>query len=244
MNKSLCGFVSSVLSSLHSVDPLNNGDLDGLHTSKNARIFLISNSANNSKPKQTNNRKYISYSDTYDYKGETYKVNSMPTGIYTDMLRKVIGQFKLSRKLWGRVLVVRIDLHQSKFTENSKTVSWFFKSMVKRLKKQYSLEQVGYFWVREQERAKAQHYHCWLFLDGNRIKHSSNVIKMAKDVWVKNWAGNHHIPTTRKPFRLVDSKVTEQEVVYWFSYGCKGRGKGYRPPQCKDYGTSRLKVLS
>ena len=243
--KALCGFVSAVLSQPTAPKATNNKGFDTLETGGFNGIFLLSNKASNetlnSKPKATNNRKHISYSDTFNHKGNEYAVNSKPTGIYTGMMGKVIDQLDLAQQLWGRVLVVRIDLHQSQYTEDSKKVSWFFKQMVSKLKKKYKFDQVGYFWAREHESSKAQHYHCWFFLDGRKIKHSSKVIKMAKETWVENWAGNHHIPTTKKPFRLIDSADIKHEVIYWLSYACKGRGKGYRPPQSKDYGTSRLK---
>jgi len=240
--KALCGFVSSVLSQQAPLKASNYRGFSGLDNGRNAGIFLISNKEPlPSKTKAISNRKYISYSETFKHGEVEYSVNSKPTGIYTGMMGKVVDQLDIAQQLWGRVLTVRVDLHQSSYTADSKTVSWFFKQMVRKLKKQYKFDQVGYFWVREQERAKSQHYHCWFFLDGRKIKHSSKVIKMAKDTWVKNWAGNHHIPTTKKPFRMIDSAEVKREVVYWLSYACKGRGKGYRPPQSKDYGTSRLK---
>jgi hypothetical protein len=244
--KALCGFVSADLSQSTLLKASNEKGFSDLECGENAGIFLISNNALSSKPKPkpkaTSNRKYISFSETYNHNGVDYMVNSEPTGIYTYMMSRIIKQLDTAQKLWGRVLVVRIDLHQSEYTEDSKTVSWFFKHMVAKLKKRYHFDQVGYIWVREHERAKAQHYHCWFFLDGRKIKHSSKVITMAKETWVKNWAGNHHIPTTKKPFRLIGSEEVKHEVIYWLSYACKGRGKGYRPPQSKDYGTSRLKI--
>lgn len=67
--KALCGFVSAVLSQSESTKDRNDGGVSDLKNGENARIFLISNKALNSKPKATNNRKHISYSDTYNHKG-------------------------------------------------------------------------------------------------------------------------------------------------------------------------------
>lgn len=241
--KPLCGFVSAVLSKPMHLMTANNKGFAIPVIGSYAGIFLISNTnPKPTKPKATANRKYVSYSETYKHGEVEYAVNSAPTGIYTTMLSKAINQIDIAQQIWGRVLTVRIDLHQSNYTNDSATVSWFFKQMVRKLKAHYKMEQVGYFWAREQERAKSQHYHVWLFLDGSKVKHSSVVIRMAKSIWVKNWAGQHHIPTTKKPFRLINSEEIKAEVIYWLSYACKGRGKGYRPPQSKDYGTSRLKV--
>ncbi|MEA3406411.1 MAG: inovirus-type Gp2 protein [Pseudomonadota bacterium] len=238
------GFVPAVLSqSMRFKAFVYREELNNVN-GRFARIFLLSRKPHipKSKPKATENRKYISNSEQIFFGGVEYKVNSRPTGIYSEMLLRVLKELELAQQLWGRVLVVRVDLHQARYTEDSEQVSWFFKQMVRKLKRKYRLSQVGYFWVREHERAKAQHYHCWFFLDGNKIKHSSKLIQLAKDTWVKNWAGNHHIPTTKKPFRLIDSEEVKHEVVFWLSYGGKGRGKGYRPPQSKDYSTSRLKA--
>jgi hypothetical protein len=53
------------------------------------------------------------------------------------------------------------------------------------------------------------------------------------------------MPVISKPYKYIDKhnlKKERQEAIYRISYLAKVRGKGYRDPQAKDYGTSRLKL--
>lgn len=40
--------------------------------------------------------------------------------------------------------------------------------------------EIGFCWVREQERTKTQHYHFVLFFDGRKIRHSSKINQLVK----------------------------------------------------------------
>ena len=63
---------------------------------------------------------------------------------------------------------------------------------------------------------------------------------MIKDAWERP-TGGYHVPTIKRPFYFVNSEEIVQEVVYRVSYLAKTRGKGYRPPQTKDFQCSRMK---
>ncbi len=127
-------------------------------------------------------------------------------------------------------------------TKDNKIMTEFRKRLVQKLKPEYGFKEVGYCWVREQERAKAQHYHWVLFLDGNLIRHSKRINEMVKQAW-ETPTGNNHVPVIKRPFYFVDSEQLTQKAIYRVSYLAKTRGKGYRNKQVKDYQCSRLKVL-
>ncbi|WP_164837607.1 YagK/YfjJ domain-containing protein [Salinivibrio costicola] len=49
---------------------------------------------------------------------------------------------------------------------------------------------IGYLWVREHERAKQQHYHCVLFLDGSKVNHFHTIQTTIDDYWAA-FEGGH-----------------------------------------------------
>ena len=100
---------------------------------------------------------------------------------------------------------------------------------------------MGYIWVREQESAKQQHYHVVIFLDGDKIRHSSVIIKVIMETWENLKSGNT-VGYAKRCFYNVSDSNSKADAIYRFSYLAKARGKGYRPPQSKDYGTSRLRI--
>ena len=222
----------------------------------NERLFLISNADSNQsllvngsemevvskKAKRTINRKRIFKDDTFTRNGKTYSVNSAKSGLYVEILSAMIDQFEIAITKWKRVLVLRFDLHTHSNTKDNKIVTAFRKRLVQKLKREYGFKEIGYCWVREQERAKAQHYHWVLFLDGDLIRHSKRIIQMVKQIW-ENPTGNNHVPVIKNPFYFVDSEQLAQKAIYRASYLAKTRGKGYRDKQVKDYQCSRMKPL-
>ena len=85
--------------------------------------------------------------------------------------------------------------------------------------------------------------HLVLFLDGDKIQHPGKLIKQIKETW----SDNGYMPTIKNPYYFLDKhnhKEMRGEAINRISYLAKTRGKGYRDPQAKDYGTSRLKLKS
>lgn len=217
----------------------------------NTRLFLISNELGNAetipgggeekkRPKKpTCNRKHIIFDSELEHNGNIYQVNTKKSGLYVELIVKIIEQYEIAVRKWRRVFVLRFDLHQSFYRDDSKHITNFRKRLFQKLKREYDFDEIGYCWVREQERSKAQHYHWVLFLDGNKIKHSSRIRKMIIQAWDQP-NGAYHSPTIKHPFHFVASHVETLEAIYRVSYLAKARGKGYRPPQAKDYACSRM----
>jgi len=189
--------------------------------------------------KKTANRKYISYKSTFSHQGELLKVNAKKSGIYTSVLHKIIEQLDCCLELYKRVLLVRFDLHQGIYTKNNERMTKFKKRLFKRLKKLYGTKDIGYVWVREHEKAKAQHYHWALWIDGDKVRHSKRVLSIVKAVWA-DMSG--HVPTILNPYYFIDNAEQRAEAIYRVSYLAKARGKAARPNQTKDYSTSRINL--
>lgn len=248
------GFVPSVLSPPDALNPNRAGKSSDFESSQIQRILIISTDSiesdlrditnfveSSKKPSRTKNRKPVSKKSAVTHNGVEYAVNnSVSYGIFTKVLHRAIEQLEVCQKKWGRVFALRFDLRQKDVvTQNSTMVSRFRKNLMRRLERQYGLHEMGYCWVREQEKAKAQHYHMVIFLDGDRVRHSDNVIEVVKSAWEAlnpvNKAG-----LCRNQFYFVDNEETKHALIKRISYLAKSRGKGYRPPQAKDYSCSRL----
>jgi hypothetical protein len=225
-------------------------------TALKARLFLLSNveASNNiplepvvtkgatAKPKRTINRKRVIFEDTFTHNGKAYRVNSSKSGLYAEILKPIIEQFEIGLAKWNRVFVLRFDLHTHVFTKDNSRITAFRKRLFQKLKRYYGFKEIGSCWVREQERAKSQHYHCVLFLDGNLIRHSSIINEMIRAAW-DDGTGTYTMPHIKHPFHFVDREGITQEAIYRVSYLAKPRGKGYRPPQTKDFQCSRMKAM-
>jgi len=185
------------------------------------------------------NRKYVSHSGEMHRNGATYAINAKKSGIYSAILHKMIDQLDICMNKWKRVLLIRFDLHIPFYTADNKVISRFRKNLIRRLEREYQINEIGYVWVREQEKAKHQHYHCAIYLNGNAIRHSSKTLRIIKDTWERINIENYmHAP--KNPYYFIDNEQTKQEAIYRISYLAKARGKGYRDKQAKDYSTSRL----
>ena len=200
--------------------------------------YVVSRSA---KPKRTNNRKRIIFDDVFSHNEKTYRVNANKSGLYVEILNSMIEQFDIALTKWKRVFVYRFDLHTDYYTKDNKKMSEFISRLSKRLKREHGFKNIGYCWVREQERAKSQHYHWVLFLDGDLIQHSNRLTQVIKSVWERP-TGGYYVPTIKNPFYFVDNKQAAQEAIYRVSYLAKSRGKGYRDKQTNDFQCSRMKV--
>jgi len=194
------------------------------------------------KTKQDRKTKY--FKDYLELDNEKLKINAgVDKGIYLEILTRIINQLDIAYSIHKRLLVVRFDLHLNHYTPNSEILSRFIKRTKQWISRNYKMKDIGHTWARELERAKAQHYHLVLFLDGDKIQYPSKLIKRMKGTW----SDNGYMPVIKNPFYFIDKDNYQEErakAIDRLSYLAKTRGKGYRDPQAKDYGTSRLKPKS
>jgi len=192
--------------------------------------------------KRRNNRKTIWLDEQFEYNGEILTIQQGKQGVYIEVLNKIIEQLDIALQIHKRVLVHRFDLHVNYYEGNSKRLSKFMNRLKQWIKRNYGIIDIGSIWVREREKAKEQHYHLTLYLDGNKIQHPKKLNVQIKEMW----APHGHMPTILKPYYYIDRnnlKARRLDAIYRVSYLAKVRGKGYRDEQAKDYGASRLKPL-
>lgn len=220
-----------------------------------SRLLLISSlespvvlpkQVNRIRPKKEDlltNRKTPSFKDHIIHNGTRYKVLAGENySIYLSVVHRMIDQLEICQSKWGRVFVVRIELHQKFYTGNNTLLSRFFCNFKKRILKEYGFDDIGYQWAREMETSKAQHYHLAVFLNGYKVKSSWKITNISRDVWEKVKVGNT-VPYVKgkvsHDIRKGDD-VAKRKAIEHVSYLAKTRGKGYRDPQAKDYNGSRL----
>jgi|SaaInlV_110m_DNA_1040235.scaffolds.fasta_scaffold07821_2 hypothetical protein len=190
------------------------------------------------KDKQDRKTKY--FKDYLALDNEHLKINAgVDKGIYLEILTRIISQLDIAYSIHKRLLVLRFDLHLSHYTSNNEVISKFLKRTKQWISRNYNIKDIGYAWVREVERAKVQHYHLVLFLDGDKIRYPNKLTKHIKETW----SDNGYMPTIKNPYYFLDKhnhKEMRGEAINRISYLAKTRGKRYREPQTKDYGASRL----
>ncbi|MCH9739834.1 MAG: inovirus Gp2 family protein [Epsilonproteobacteria bacterium] len=192
------------------------------------------------KDKQDRKTKY--FKDYLALDNEQLKINAgVGKGVYLEILTRIINQLGIAYSIHKRLLVLRFDLHLNHYTSNNEVISKFLKRTKQWISRNYNIKDIGYAWVREIERAKTQHYHLVLFLDGDKIRYPNKLTKHIKETW----SDNGYMPTIKNPYYFIDKhnhKEMRAEAINRISYLAKTRGKRYRDPQTKDYGASRLKT--
>jgi len=194
---------------------------------------------------KTTNRKHITTSGSITHNGKEYRINNgkgkKDYELYTPILHKIIEQFQVAQSKWGRVAMLRIELHLPHNTQDSKCVTDFRHRLIQRLRRYYGIKDIGYAWVRERHGiGKAQHYHYALFLDGGKVNHPKKLTELARASWVRPMGG-YNLGYIENAFYFIDNEKTALEAIYRLSYLAKTKGKGNRPPQAKDYQCSRMK---
>lgn len=181
--------------------------------------------------------KHIHKHPVYLFEGRAWLVNAHKSGLRTDILRSLLAQLLIMLDKHRKVFVYRFDLHVDHFTNTNKIISNFNRRLFKRIKSHYGVKRIGYCWVRELEKAKKQHYHYVLILDGSKINLPYNLQRWITQLW--EYEGSKvHLVRYHNINRDDDSAINK--ASRHLSYLAKPRGKGYRPAQTKDYGASRL----
>ena len=160
-------------------------------------------------------------------------------GVYPYMIEKIVEQLDTCIAIHKRVLVVRFDLHLREYSDDNHIISTFMTRQKQRIKRTYKTKDIGHAWAREIEKAKVQHYHVALFIDGDVIQNPSKLLRQIKAKWFKH--GHCYIP--EQCFYYIDKHNMEDEraeAIERLSYLAKTRGKGYKDKQAKNYSVSRL----
>jgi hypothetical protein len=183
--------------------------------------------------------KYISHSSMIEYETDLWLVNSTKNGIYTKQMKSILKELYAMRSHYPRLHVIVLQLSIDSYTPTNEAITRFNYDLFRYIRFNYGTKNIGFVWVREIERVKKQHYHYALILDGKVIQQPSALLKKAEECW----ANVGYLSRPKNCFyNLTDNDTdTLQQVIYRLSYFAKGRCKGGRPPQTKDFNSSRIK---
>lgn len=186
---------------------------------------------------------YVSHSPVINHQDNLWMINSQKSGIYTKQMKSMLEQLEAVLTCYSQVLVLRFDIRTYAYTDDNNVITGMFSKLLKHVKRRYQINNIGYHWTREHEKAKGQHYHCVLILDANKIRHPSKIINFILEM------GNTHNVSPWIPencfYRFKRNEVNiKQDAIYRISYLAKARGKGCKSLQAKNYSSSRIKAKS
>lgn len=186
------------------------------------------------------NYNVVSHSPVFAHNQNLWIVNAVKSGIRTAQMKSILEQLEAVLSHCSQVLVVRFDIGIPTYTDDNDVITCLIQKLATYIKNNYEIERVGYHWAREIERAKKQHYHCVMMLDANKIRHPSKlnefIIKLATKHNLRPWIPEH----CYYKFKRNDHNE-KQSAIFRMSYLAKGRGKGKKPAQVKNYASSRIK---
>ena len=189
--------------------------------------------------------KTIIKSRYFNTDGLHLKINgNSNTGCYLEILESINSQLNALLSHHCKILVVRFDLHIHGYSCRNELISRFFRKLKKKIRAIYNTRRVGHVWVRELEKAKQQHYHCAIFVDGNNARHPKKLLILIEWIW-ETW--DQPKPFTPKNCYYIINRHSTQaynECFYRLSYLAKSRGKGSRSSTANDYSTSRITSMS
>ena len=192
------------------------------------------------------NRKKKSFSRYLTIKNEEIEINASKNfGVYPLIMERIVEQLDACFRIHKRVFVVLFILQHRETSQDNKDISKFMNVIKQWVRRKYKTKNIGSVWVREWEKAKAKshHYHCALFIDGDKVRHPIEILKAIKSKWFRY--GNvpdKFLKNCYYNIRKENYDEKRAEVIWRLSYYAKIRGKGYRNPQSSDYQTSRLKL--
>ncbi len=171
----------------------------------------------------------------------SWLINSSGSGLIVHSLKAIINQVNVILTHHSRVHLIRFDLRLYHYTDDNKIIVTFNKRLHKWLKRKYQVDKVGFAWCREQEKSEQQHYHYVVMINGHKVRHPHEILKKATEIWNEHLGGSLYTPKNCYYNLKRNDFDSIQPAIYRISYLAKAKGKGKKPAQTKNYGTSRMK---
>lgn len=162
--------------------------------------------------------------------------------MFLEVMEELDSQVSSMLSHHSRVLFLRLDVRCYEFSSTNKVMSDFMRLLKRRLIARYGFTRVGYLWVREVSKAKKQHYHLVLLLDGNKVQHPKKVIEIAEDVGFDLYLPKIYTP--KNCFLKLDRHDKSQlaRAIYRGSYLAKTRTKTrFKHVKARSYGSSNIR---
>lgn len=176
-----------------------------------------------------------------EIEGESYYLQPNHYHYYREILERLHKEIMAMLSHHSKLLAFRIDLHLHDYSADSLLMSKMIKKLKKKLRVKYKVQNIGHIWAREQNEAHQQHYHLALWLDGNKVRHPANIIKIIEQIW-QGW--DQPQPYTPKDcYYLIErqNKVILKSFYKRASYLAKAKDKGKRAKTANDFSCSRVK---
>lgn len=203
--------------------------------------------------------------DTFIHNGYAYPVNTTKeSGVRLDILIPIAAELDAMLSAYSRIYLTRFDLRLPAGTQLETSNEWMrqlFKKLRERLKSKSRRPEglanpilnFAYGWVREQERAKHVHYHCWIALPHRQVRRlgtpTTGIAGVITEIWCKLTGGKDTlVELLGKDKRFPESYVIErgkpetlEGPLYWLSYLAKTRGKYQTGEGDRVHSTSKLR---
>ena len=188
--------------------------------------------------------KQVIYEKTITINNQVLAINANEkNGCFVEILLALYRELMAMLAHHHKILFLRVDIRIFDYTPNNKIISDYLRKVKRWLSIHYDIKRVGHLWVREIEKAKNQHYHLILLLDGSKIQHPKKLIDYLEHLAYYRDMAKPFTPQQcylmifRKDFKNFD------RAFYRGSYLAKERGKGYKDKTANDFSASRIRLL-
>jgi len=175
--------------------------------------------------------------NSYEFNGLLWPIQGTHGGINKRHLERIFYQLDVMLNRYSKVLVVRFDLHMPAYTDDNELLTLFRRRFFKRIRAKYSIKDIAYFWCREYEKGKGQHYHWAIIVDGKKAKSGYPTNELATLVWT-GLGGSIHKGQYHHFSRREHEK--QKNAIEHLSYLAKVRTKGYAGDKIKCFSSSKL----
>ncbi|EGQ8608271.1 inovirus Gp2 family protein [Vibrio parahaemolyticus] len=143
-------------------------------------------------------KKHLAY---FVYQGKPQLIFLSKKGIIQEVLNKSYRLIDIMLSYYSKVTAVLVQLHQAQSTEDNKLLTRMVQKLKGKLKKHYKCE-IGYFWVREQDKAESHHYHMVIMLNGHKCQQSTLVDKVVQEAWQSIHPDNFSFRVRNRIYRI------------------------------------------
>lgn len=175
--------------------------------------------------------------------GNVFEVPYGYLGWYPKILYRFADQLEAMLTHSRCVMAVRFDLRMNGYSDSNVLMTIFWRRLRKKLKRRYANFKLGFVWVREKEKAKQQHYHVVALVSKDIVHYSGTITTAVIEVWKGITDTQAHIPKNCYYTVKENNWQSFEKPLKRVAYLAKSRGKGYKPDQTKDFGSSRIKSL-
>lgn len=173
----------------------------------------------------------------------TKGLNGKVYGCYVEPLRALERQMTAMLSYHANVLMIRIDIHVKELegTFDNKLMTDFMYELRKGIKKAHGVKRIGYFWVREIETVKHQHYHLLVMVDADKVNTPKGIFIECEKISRRTYelAKPSLPPNSYVKVKRGDSETFDR-MFFRTSYLTKERGKNRKGKYANNYGSSNI----